>query len=380
MGRIKTTQSCLLASLLLVTPTSGRADGRVQHVDVYKEPGRFGGWPANHGIWSWGDEILVGFGAGYYKDLGPTRHAIDRERPEEHLLARSKDGGLTWSIENPGRRGMLVGSRGLRHGTVPPGLSEPEPVDCPGGIDFTHPDFAMTVRMTDKDSGESHFYYSIDRGHNWRGPFRLPLFGQKGILARTDYLVNGKHDCTLFLSASKANNKEGRVMCVRTGDGGKSWQFVAMIGPEPVGYAIMPATVRLSQNEILTTIRCREGDSSWIDAYLSEDDGRTWRYLCRPVPDTGEGNPPALVRLNDGRLCLTYGYRAKPFGIHARFSRDNGRTWSDSVILRDDGAGRDLGYPRTVVRPDGKLVTIYYFHDRTNVDRTIQATIWDSSE
>ena len=54
-----------------------------QHVDVYYEPGRYGGWPANHGIWSWGDEILVGFSKGYYKDLG-DRHHIDREKPELH--------------------------------------------------------------------------------------------------------------------------------------------------------------------------------------------------------------------------------------------------------------------------------------------------------
>ena len=27
-----------------------------QHRFVYKEPGRFAGWPANGGIWHWGDE------------------------------------------------------------------------------------------------------------------------------------------------------------------------------------------------------------------------------------------------------------------------------------------------------------------------------------
>lgn len=52
-----------------------------QHVKVYFQPGRYGGWPANYGIWSWGDEILVGFELGYHKDLGPGRHAIDRDRP-----------------------------------------------------------------------------------------------------------------------------------------------------------------------------------------------------------------------------------------------------------------------------------------------------------
>ena len=35
----------------------------VEHVVVYQEEGRFGGWPANHGAWSWDDEIVVGFGS-----------------------------------------------------------------------------------------------------------------------------------------------------------------------------------------------------------------------------------------------------------------------------------------------------------------------------
>ncbi len=42
----------------------------VQHVTVYGTAGRFAGWPANHGAWSWGNEILVGFSLGYHKDLG----------------------------------------------------------------------------------------------------------------------------------------------------------------------------------------------------------------------------------------------------------------------------------------------------------------------
>src|SRR5438034_10531680 len=169
-------------------------DGTVEHVMVYHQPGRFGGWPANHGIWSWGDEILVGFSAGFHKDLGPAVHNIDRAKPEEHLLARSKDGGRTWSFENPAAQGVLLGTAGMRHGTVPPAYTEPEPIPCPGGIDFTHPDFAMTCRMAGVHTGVSRFYYSYDRGRTWKGPFALPLFGQKGIAARTDYLVNGKGD------------------------------------------------------------------------------------------------------------------------------------------------------------------------------------------
>lgn len=353
----------------------------VERVKIYHKKGRFGGWPANHGIWSWNDEILVGFGAGYHQDLGPERHNINREMPEEHLLARSKDGGGTWTIENPAEKGVLLGTKGMRHGTVPPGNTEPEPIECPGAIDFTHPDFAMTCRMGDIDKGASRFYYSYDRGHSWKGPFELPLFGQPGIAARTDYIVDGPRECMLFLTASKSNNREGRVICVRTVDGGKTWNLVSLIGPEPAGYAIMPSTVRLGPQDLLSTVRRLEpGEKkrTWIDAWKSTDNGRSWMLLAEPVSDTGEGNPPHLIKLADGRLCLTYARRAKPFGMYALLSGDGGQSWSKPITLREDGGGRDIGYPRNVQRPDGKVVTIYYFWDAaTGPERYIEASIWN---
>jgi len=257
---------------LLAAPGVGSADAEVHHVKVYAEPGRFGGWPANHGLWAWGNEVLVGFSAGYYRDLGPDRHHIHRGKPEEHLLARSRDGGETWTIENPAAQGALIPAGTALHGVARPGLKERPWRESPGGIDFSHPDFALTLRMTDVHAGPSRFYYSIDRGHSWEGPFGLPLFGQVGVAARTDYLVDGPQDCLLFLTASKPNGREGRPFCARTTDGG--------------------------------------------------------------------------------------------------------RTWDPEIVLRDDGGGRDVGYPRTVQRPDGKILTVYYFHDRPQSDRYIVATIW----
>jgi hypothetical protein len=237
--------------------------------------------------------------------------------------------------------------------------------------------------MSNVDGGVSRFYVSNDRAHTWKGPFKLPLCGQRGIAARTDYRVNGRHDCMVFVTASKRNGREGRPVCLQTVDGGKSWRFVSDIGPEPAGYAIMPSTVRLSPAEILTTVRCREEiqkistSGAWIDAYLSRDNGQSWQYLNRPGPNLGEGNPPALLKLRDGRLCLVYGVRDPPFRIEARLSRDRGVSWSEPFVLRADGASRDLGYPRAVERADGKVVAVYYFHDKRRVERTIQATIWD---
>jgi hypothetical protein len=262
------------------------------------------------------------------------------------------------------------------HGTELPGVADKPWADCPGGIDFTHPDFALTVRMSDNHGGPSRFYYSTDRGHRWQGPFKFPMLGQKGLAARTDYVVNGPRDCLVFLTASKSNGREGRPLCARTTDGGRTWSFVAWIGPEPAGYSIMPSTVRLGPGELLSAVRVREGDRSWLEAYHSADDGANWSLRSTPA-DTGEGNPAAMLVLADGRVCLTYGVRKSPFGMRARLSGDGGRTWGEELVLRGEGGGRDLGYPRSVQRPDGKVVTVYYWNDDPGQTRYIAATLWD---
>src|SRR5262249_18385791 len=184
----------------------------------------------------------------------------------------------------------------------------------------------------------------------------------------------------VFLTALKGTGREGRPVCVRPTDGGKTWRWLGWIGPEPSGYAIMPSTIRLGPRELLSAVRCREGTKSWIDVYRSLDDGKHWKREATPAPDTGEGNPPSLIRLKDGRACLTYGYRAPPYGIPAPLSRDRGTTWGAEIVLRGDGGGHDLGYPRSVQRPDGKVVTVYYYHDTPGGDRYIAATVWNPGE
>ncbi len=371
----------------------------VEHMVIYREAGGFAGWPANYGIWSWPgadgqDEIVAGFVAGRLK-VPAAGHACDHTHPFVTLQARSLDGGHTWDVApmpvaSPGGRALSADEHvvpALRAGTaLAAGLpAQPEP--CPG-VDFTHPDFALLCGRTGLEAGAvSWFYTSQDRCRSWQGPYTLGDFGLPGIAARTDYLVLGPRDLLLCLTAAKTNGREGRPFCVRTTDGGQTWRFVAWIGPEPEGFAIMPSSVRIARpgmpgaSRILTAIRCRgAGERMWIDLYASDDEGRSWQYVGQPVAHAGSwGNPPALVRVAGEAegLCLTYGYRDAPFGIRARLSHDGGETWGEERVLRADGGNRDLGYPRTVQRSDGRFVTVYYFNDAPDGERYIAATIWE---
>jgi predicted neuraminidase len=355
-------------ALILAVPLCAAAAERpydIRNAPVYRVAGRFGGWPANHGIWNWGNEILVGFSAAWYQQVKADVHQYDRSKPEVPNLARSLDGGITWTIEAP--ESLLPPEQGGKAVTT---LAEP--------MDFTHPDFAMTLRLSNIDDGGSRLSYSLDRGRTWRGPYRFPMLGLKGIMARTDYILLGKREALVFLTASKTNGKEGRPFVARTTDGGLNWQFVSWIGPEPPGFAIMPSALRLAADEYIVAVRCKDGMHDWIDMYRSADGARTWTWISRPTATDSakSGNPPAMVRLKDGRVCLTYGQRSLPYGIFARISSDGGKTWGEEIVLRDDGAAWDLGYCRTVLRPDGRVVTAYYFAADAKKERTIEATIW----
>jgi hypothetical protein len=373
-----------LAGLLFSSFTYVQAQVPVEefkHYKVYFEKGRYAGWPANTGIWSWGNEILTGFSIGYHKQTEGSLHYIDREKTEIHVLARSEDGGETWSIEDPAKDGNLVFQ--TEFGTQRTDVPVPKAKKLTKSINFKDPKLAMAVRFGGKKEKKSYFWFSNDKGSKWQGPFELPDFGMTGLEARTEYLVDSEKECMLFLTASKSDGREGQVICVKTTDGGLNWSLVSRIGVEPKGFAIMPAAVRISKRELLVTIRNREDGKDFISSYYSRNNGRSWRQMENAVDDTGKGgSPPAMIRLHDGRICLIYAYRSDPTtgkngSILAKLSSDNGKTWSKPYTLRNDGGGRDIGYPKAVQRPDGSVVVVYYFTDMiTGPERYIASTVW----
>ena len=364
----------------------------MQHVIVDSEKGRYFGWPANDGIWSWDDEIVVGYTISKYTERGET-HSVDTEVPSISVLARSKDGGTTWRRETP--EGYGFSGQGSRGGT--------DTVALQNEIDFCHPDLAIRCggyrpNPLTPYRGDS-LLVSYDRCRSWEGPYALPDFGfSERLTSRTDYQVLGRRDCLLFLSVRDSGVRAGdnagsrdRAFCARTTDGGRTFSFVAWMLPESKdARSVFPSTVRISDDTFVSAMRRRfDAEQNgglikrcWIDASVSEDGGSTWKYLSR-VADTDRphefrnGSPPALARLQGGRLCCAYGYRGTDrTGIRARVSEDSGRLWSEEIVLRDDARTWDIGYPCMVVRPDGRLLTIYYYTTNENPEQHIAATIW----
>jgi len=391
-----------LAALLAAEPSDGNAGSRAtpqgaKNVVVFAEPGSFAGWPANNGVWTWDDgkEILVGVTKGpFVEQEGHNIGKTDRK----NLLARSTDGGMTWSTEEP---------------TNYPGNSA-NPVASPGGFNFEAPGFAMKV-MADGYHGhggtEGSFFVSYDKGKNWQGRYLFnglmkdPNLAGTDCTARTGYLVTGPKSCLVFLSARPKDKKVAKApqftdgwdksYVAETTDGGKSFHFVSWIAPlSGSNRAVMPAVCRLKDGSIVAAVRANRVErdakgegfmAGHVDAYGSADNGKTWTFLSR-VGETGgamqNGNPPALVALKDGRIACAYGDR-RTARIKIRLSSDGGKTWGDELVARDDfqrgkDNSSDMGYPRLVTNHENHLVVMYYWATKDNPQGHIAATILTS--
>jgi hypothetical protein len=348
----------------------------MQHVVVYSRPGYFAAWPANNGLWCWdGRTVLVGLVEGPFEEK-PNHNIAE---PYTDLLARSTDAGASWTTLAP-------------HGFMRAGAPL---ADLPGPLDFTASGFALRVEGTGyhgSERPEGGFYVSVDRGDSWLGPYAFaglrdePRLQGLEITARTDYLVLGRREALVMLSARPPGGAmDGdRVFCARTADGGRSFGFLSWVVPREDPYrGVMPATVLTGPGRLVSAVRRRaRREECWIDAYASEDEGARWSFASR-VADTGgwNGNPPALAALRDGRLCCVFGDRATSRML-ARYSRDGGRTWDEELVLRadfqpDSYDDPDLGYPRLVQRADGRLVAAYYWATPDQPHQFIAATIWD---
>lgn len=357
-------------------PGSPTTAGDPERVTVAAEPWRFMGWPANNGCWWWdqGREMLVGFEEGAWEDRPGHKIAAYQIK----RLARSLDGGRSWRVETP-----------------EPFVGREEPPLYPSrGIRFDHPDLALRVAVDGSAEARDRigrFFVSYDRGRRWQGPWRFAGLAEAGRLAglrmtsRTDYVVTGRDSALIVMSAQdprlgEFSDRLDKTFVAGTVDGGRSFQFLSWVVPWSDPYrAVMPSTVRLEGDLLVTALRRRNPRdaeaSDWVDAYRSADRGASWSPLG-PIgrTGTGNGNPPSLARLADGRIACAYGNRSLGQML-VRVSLDQGRSWGEEIPIREIRFTRDFGYPRIVPNHLGELVVIYYLATETKPHSHIEAAI-----
>jgi hypothetical protein len=152
-----------------------------------------------------------------------------------------------------------------------------------------------------------------------------------------------------------------RIGVSESSDDGQTWRWLSEIPSRPGDFAAEYHelhAVEVEKGRIVAQIR-NHNKANLHETLQTEstDGGRTWSV---PHPIGVIGFPSFLLKLRDGRLLMTYGHRIAPLGNEARLSEDQGKTWSEPMILTPDATSSDLGYPSTIELGDGTLLTVWY--------------------
>lgn len=349
------------------------ADEAEHHI-VYRRDDEFAAWPFYCGLWVTGDGSVV---AGFKRvptDYGDIDHYNLVAKPGEMVVIRSRDGGRTWDDDSVVPvHDMSITSEG----ELPGGASDDWASLPP--LDFTSRDTLVMgggiPRLMTSDGARAWVRASSDGGRTWRPHRLLPNWDFPGISMPGSSMYSVRDDgVMLFGVHAWAPGGQNPLPVVYASEDGSDFRYLGDIVPEsprspywPGGrFAsakhIYPRIVVLPDGRALASVRYERDPRGlfWIEIHESLDGGRTWHWLSR-VNDWGA--PGDLVPLQDGRVLCIYGYRLAPRrGIRYRVSEDQGRTWGREVILRDDGATWDLGYPRAVEVEPGVVLTHYWMN------------------
>ena len=363
----------------------------VAHSRVCGGPDTYCGHPYQDGMFDFGGgEIAVmhKHAPCDYSSPESIGHAESHSRAKI-VMQRSLDGGETWE---PGHKVLWDESAPLEERMAFLRSSGPR-----GEIDLSRPDSAIffaRTRLHDEMSESNMQTFAIrsaDRGHTWENhpivmpPLHVtdpsspmanrPLYRDGVPLIEMDdgYLV------TVFYPEG-----ENAPMLFGTGDNGLTWDYLSMAPGDTSGFGRVeyPAVLKASDGRLLLFTTNNQGSRNCLQVSESVD-GYSWSeyrpivrvgaspWLSRPVvkqsPYQLPGNvmyrSPWPMMLRDGRIVVIFARRKSPNGIGVIVSEDDGRTWSDEVILRDDAPSSDLGYPVATELEDGRIFTAYYFND-----------------
>ena len=210
---------------------------------------------------------------------------------------------------------------------------------------------------------------SSDDGVTWSAPYRVPVNSPHGPIPLSDGRV--------IYAGKRLWHEKRRIGVADSSDDGQTWRWLAEIptrdGDDFTDYHELHIGEAANGHLIAQIRNHNKAHESETLQSESDDGGRTWSM---PHSIGVWGLPSHLLRLKDGRMLMTYGYRRAPFGNQARLSEDHGKTWSEPMTISNDGPAGDLGYPSTVQLDDGSLATVWYERMKGSPRAVLRQASW----
>ena len=371
----------------------------VRHFKICGSKETYCGHPRQGGIFNFGDgeiALIHNHAPCAYRVKEDVQHGYFGYHGRAlQLLQRSFDGGETW----PESENVVV-------------FRETDPIEKRReflaqysataereNISLASPDTCIFFGRTwvgepDEDGRPAAALFALrsaDRGRTWESvpTVILPTYGFTDIIRHNTPIIRMPDDSFIagFASvfpgdSSKRDQFGGKwrtsaVTIYGTDDEGLTWTYLAEVTRDPTGQGSpgYRSLLRLPSGRLQCYMLNIYGQHNAI--MLSEsDDVYSW---SRPRPIVRWGHSPWRKRrrpgqaggyfhyrspwpmlLNDGRILVLFARRKAPYGIGGIVSEDDGATWSDEFVLRDDGNCTDIGYNVATQLDDGRIFTAYY--------------------
>jgi sialidase-1 len=211
---------------------------------------------------------------------------------------------------------------------------------------------------------------STDGGETWNGPYYPPHIapeinntatGEPLPAYNRGALYEGKSGRIYWVVAatdSKDPRKKTSNHLLISDDKGITWKYSAVVAIDEKASFNEASVYETPKGDIVAFLRTAGmGDQACIAR--STDGGKSFQWQSMGF----QGHPLQALRLPDNRVMVTYGYRHKPYGIRARILNAECTDFATApeMVLRDDGAGTDIGYPWAVVLDKNRVLVTYYF-------------------
>lgn len=342
---------------------------KVADIVIYKDEKFYSSFPSV--VRRPNGELIVAFRrAPERRHWGST--AYTHTDPNSYLvLVRSKDNGKTWSqspellYANPfggsqdpcmiqlSDNSILCASYGWALSTAP-----------------APPQMTNIYRLGNYMLLGGWLLRSKDGGHSWaepiipppaRGETRFDPFGKPISAYNRGALCEGR-DGRIFWAVPTVtglpSKTETRLLI--SSDKGTTWKESCVIATDPKIAFNETSLYQTPKGDLIAFTRSEDFNDHTV-IVRSTDGGKSFE----PWQDAGfQGHPHYALRLPDNRVLLVYGYRHAPFGIRARVLNAECTDFAAApeMVLREDGAGGDLGYPWATMISKNRVLVVYYFH------------------